>query len=104
MILFNTSFHLNPPIKEAFLSVLRKEFIPKVLQSNLLTTPQLTQVVIEEQEQEYITFALQFHCKDRDTLHQWQAQEGIQLFANLQKHFGEQMLCFNSLLIPTAHE
>ena len=102
MIIFNTTFHLNPSRKEEFLRLLRSELIPAATADGTLTSPQLALVMIE-QETEYVTYSLQFACPTPDALAQWQST-GDTLFTKLQQRFGEELLFFASLLQPIAHE
>ena len=78
MIVYNTTFHIEKDILDESLDYLKKQYIPKAVESGFLQRPCLRRVM-QAEEGEGISFSVQFHVKNVDTLNFWLQNEGNNL-------------------------
>lgn len=97
MIIFNTTYHLEHVVSQKCVQFFKDEYIPKALESGLLTSPALSKVHAAHGESG-VTYALQFKVKDIATLEVWVAETGEGLKNELLKKFGNQVAGFSTLL------
>lgn len=97
MIIFNTTYHTEHLVSDECLNFFKNEYIPKALESGLLTSPALSKVHISHGESG-ITYALQFKVEDLQKLEQWVDETGEGLKADLLRKFGNQVAGFSTLL------
>ena len=74
MIVYNTTFHIEKDILDESLDYLKKQYIPKAVESGFLQRPCLRRVM-QAEEGEGISFSVQFHVKNVDTLNFWLQNE-----------------------------
>ena len=63
MIVYNTTFHVENDIQDEGLDYLKKQYIPKAMESGFLQRPCLRRVMQAETE-EGVSFSVQFHVKN----------------------------------------
>lgn len=97
MIVYNTTFHIENEVLEDCLLYLKKTYIPKAAASGFLSRPYLRRV-LQVEEEEGSSFAVQFHVKNVDTLNYWLEQEGRILQKDLAWRFGSKMVGFTTLM------
>ena len=76
---------------------LKKQYIPKAVESGFLQRPCLRRVM-QAEEGEGISFSVQFHVKNVDTLNFWLQNEGNNLHRALVARFGHKIAGFSTLL------
>lgn len=97
MIIFNTTYHASNSIKDLFINWLKEIYIPTALHREELSEPQLCRVMTEN-ENEGVSYSLQFHVKDMDILSHWYTETGEDLACALTQKFKDQVVGFTTLL------
>jgi len=97
MIVYNTTFHIEKEILAESIQYLKGEYIPKAIASGFLQQPCLRQV-LHTAEDEGISFSVQFHVKNIDTLNFWIQNEGTLIHKELVNRFGNKIAGFTTLL------
>lgn len=97
MIVYNTTFHIEKDILDESLDYLKKQYIPKAVESGFLQRPCLRRVM-QAEEGEGFSFSVQFHVKNVDTLNFWLQNEGNNLHRALVARFGHKIAGFSTLL------
>lgn len=97
MIIYNTTFHIEKEIVESCLTYLKEEYIPKAAESGFLHSPRLMRVM-NTSEDEGVSFSVQFHVKNVDTLNYWLQKEGAMMHKALSNRFGQKLAGFSTLL------
>lgn len=97
MIVFNTTFHVEEEVHEDFIEYMLQHFIPMSTKSGLLTSPRLSRVFGKE-EDEGLSFAMEFQVADVATLEQWNKQESGDIYAPLLMKFKEKMVGFSTVM------
>lgn len=97
MIVYNTTFHIEKEAVEEGLEYLKREYMPKAAGSGFLQRPCLRRVM-QTEEEEGVSFSVQFHVKNVDTLNFWLQNEGNALHRALVARFGHKIAGFSTLL------
>ena len=97
MIIYNTTFHIEKEAHIACVDYLKKEYIPQAVSSGFLLNPRLRRV-LQNEENEGESYAVQFHVKNVDTLNFWLQNEGNNLHRALVARFGHKIAGFSTLL------
>lgn len=97
MIVFNTTFHVEEDIHQEFVEYMLQHFIPMSTKSGLLTSPRLSRVFGKE-EDEGLSFAMEFQVVDTFTLEQWNKEESGVIYAPLLEKFKEKMVGFSTVM------
>jgi len=97
MIVYNTTFHIEKDILEESLVYLKEQYIPKAIASGFMQHPCLRRVM-HTAEDEGISFSVQFHVKNVDTLNFWMQNEGSVIHKELVSRFGNKIVGFTTLL------
>jgi len=97
MIVFNTTFHVDENIQEEFIEYILKEFIPMSTKSGLLKYPRLARVFGKD-EDEGVSFAMEFQVDDIAVMEKWNAEESNRVFELLMDRFKEKMVGFSTLM------
>lgn len=92
MILFNTTFLVNPKADEVFHAWVRDEFIPAALADRTLRDPLFTRVLVDNPDG--TSYALQFKAETMDDACRWEETEGQRLKARLFARHGHDILPF----------
>lgn len=97
MLIFNTTFLVSDRIHGIWLKWVREQHIPFMLESGMLTAPQVAKVISAE-DQEGTSYSVQFCVADMQTLENWHIKYSKifeQLFA---AKFGSEGMFFASVL------
>lgn len=97
MIVYNTTFHIEKDVLDESLDYLKKQYIPKAVESGFLQRPCLRRVMHTEPE-DGASFSVQFHVKNVDTLNFWLQNEGNSIHKALVDRFGHKIAGFSTLL------
>lgn len=97
MIVYNTTFHIEKEIEEVCLAYLKEKYIPEASASGFLHTPRLMRVM-NTAEEEGVSYSLQFHVKNIETLSYWLEREGREMQQLLANRFGQKLVGFATLL------
>lgn len=97
MIVYNTTFHIDNTVLDEGLAFLREVYLPQASASGFLQNPLLRRV-LHNAEDEGVSFSVQFHVKNMDTLNFWMENEGKILNQKLVARFGRKIAGFSTLL------
>jgi hypothetical protein len=97
MIVFNTTFHLEEDIHEEFIEYMLQKFIPMSTKSGLLTSPRLARVFGKE-EDEGLSYAMEFSAGDLAALERWNTDESQVVYAPLLEKFKEKLIGFSTVM------
>ena len=97
MIVYNTTFHVEPEIQDEFVEYILQKFIPSCTKSGLLTSPRLARVFDAEEEQG-VSFAVEFTAGDLHALEKWNTEESYLIHAPLLDKFKEKIAGFSTIL------
>lgn len=97
MIVFNTTFHVEPAVQEEFVEYMLQHYIPACTRSGLLTCPRLAQVFGKEPD-EGASYAIEFTTTDLYTLERWNTEESSSVHAPLLNKFKEKIAGFSTVL------
>jgi hypothetical protein len=97
MIVFNTTFHVEEEIHEEFVEYMLQSFIPMSTRSGLLTSPRLARVHGKE-EDEGVSFAMEFQVASLFTLEQWNKEESSSVYSPLLEKFKEKLAGFSTVM------
>lgn len=97
MIVFNTTYHIDDAIHDEVIAYLKREFIPKAIESKLLRDPHLF-YIHPQYEEAGKSYSLQFRAKDLEALELWMEQFGGAIQEELTNRFGNKACGFMTLL------
>jgi len=97
MIVFNTTFHVEEEIHEAFIEYMLQRFIPMSTKSGLLTSPRLARIFGNEDDEGY-SYAMEFVAADLAALERWKADESDTVYAPLLEKFKEKLMGFSTIM------
>lgn len=97
MIIFNTTFHVENEIQEDFIEYMLQIFIPASTRSGLLQSARLARVFGKE-EDEGLSFAMEFSAPDLATLEKWNTEESNAVYEPLLKKFKEKLIGFSTIM------
>lgn len=97
MIIYNTTFHIDNGILDEGVTYLKEVYLPRASASGFLQNPLLRRV-LHNQDNEGVSFSVQFHVKNTDALNYWLENEGNILHQELVARFGRKIAGFTTLL------
>ena len=97
MLIFNTTFHVEDKVRDAYLEYMKLLYIPKAVSSGFLQVLSFAHIHSQHGEQG-TSYALQFRVKNSDTLDYWMKNEGESLRHEIGIKFGENVLAFVTIL------
>ncbi|WP_165022273.1 MULTISPECIES: DUF4286 family protein [unclassified Dysgonomonas] len=97
MIIFNTTFHVDDDIKDAYLRFMKEIYVPRAQTSGFLHAPCFSRIH-HQHEEGGTSFSLQFKIKNVETLNHWLSADGQELQKELTAKFGNKALGFMTLL------
>lgn len=96
MIIYNTTYQIDPSIHEEALNWIKESLIPKILQTKHLTNPRLVKVLTDDPNNN--SYSLQFEVDSVADLNTWYKQTGAAIYSDLTKKYGNKLLGFTTLL------
>lgn len=96
MFILNITFLISQPMIDSWLVWARQDFIPYMLASGLLSDAQLARIV--GQEEDGLSYALQFKALNRRVLEQWNELHAAEMQQKCSSRFGESALFFSTVL------
>lgn len=97
MIVYNITFHIENEVLNQALAFLKKSYIPRLAESGFFLSPCLRRI-LHTAEEEGVSYAVQFHVKNIETLNYWLTHEGKGIHKELTDRFGDKMTGFSTLL------
>lgn len=96
MIIYNTTYQIDPSVLDEALSWIRLELIPSLLSSEHLKNPRLVRVMTDDKLNH--SYSLQFEIESVEMLNDWYRKHGASIYAGLTKKYGNNLLGFTTLL------
>ena len=97
MIIYNTTFHIEESILDAFIEYVQQQLIPQATKSGLLTSPRFSRIFGEHKEEGF-SYALEFTTKSIETLEQWNKTESTAITTPLIEKFGDKVAGFSTVM------
>jgi len=97
MLIFNTTYLVSDQAHDKWLLWVRKQHIPFMLEFESFSHPQVAKVIASE-EQDGISYSVQFHVPDMETLMLWKEHFGIAFQENCAQQFGNEAIYFSTVL------
>ncbi|MDD2961435.1 MAG: DUF4286 family protein [Muribaculaceae bacterium] len=98
MIIYNTTFHVHPAKEDEFISWIKEYFIPKAIDNNTLTEPQLALIMARQEGDEGNSYSLQFKVESIDILNSWYKGDGTPLINEIGAKFGQHIAGFTTIM------
>lgn len=96
MIIYNVTVKLDREIHEEWLEWMRTEHILDVLNTGFFESHKLLKLL--EEEEDGVTYAVQYYCKTIGDYKQYEAQYAPALKAEADKKFKDRFVAFRTLL------
>ncbi len=96
MILYNITLSVEPSIATEWLNWMKKTHIKEVLSTGLFDSYQMYEVLL--QQEETITYSVQYFTKSMANLQQYQAKYAPVLQAKHTHKFGDKVVAFRTVL------
>jgi hypothetical protein len=97
MLLYNVTFHVALEVVEPFRNYLEKKHLPEIQESKAIIDYKLLRL-LQQDETEAVTFALQYFLHDAGTYHHHISVMDVSLKTDLSERFGENVLYFCTLM------
>jgi len=97
MLIFNTTYHVEDSIDNAYLDFMKTIYIPQVSEGGFLFEARLAKIHPQHEETGK-SYSLQFKVKNIDTLNYWLSGDGSKLNKVLVDKFGSKVASFITIL------
>jgi hypothetical protein len=97
MLIYNTTFHIEDDIRDAYLEYMKQQYIPEAVNSGFVYAPCFARIHPQHEERG-ASYSLQLKVKNMDTLNYWLETEGKRLQLELSVKFGNKAAGFATLL------
>lgn len=97
MLLYNVTCNVDLTVADAWLYYMQAVHIPEVLATGCFVRSQICRL-LDEVENEGVTYAVQYYCPDAATLEAYQRDFAPALRADMEKRFPEQFVAFRTVL------
>ena len=97
MLIFNTTFHADDAVHDAYLCFMREEYIPQSMNSGFLLEPRFARIHAQH-EQNGTSYSLQFKVKNIETLNLWLSSGGNNLTQIIVSKFGNKVAGFVTVM------
>lgn len=97
MILYNVTVKVDPEVAQEWLEWMRRVHIPEVMATGYFESYKLLHLYGHDDEQG-ITYAVQYRCKDLDTLQRYQQTEAARLQQAHAERFKGRYVAFRTIL------
>ncbi len=97
MLIYNVTSHVKHNISADWLNWMKTEHIPEVMSTGMFTHHQLVKV-LETDETDGLTFAIQYFCNTKEQYEQYISQYAPVLRQKAFQRWGNQFIAFRSLM------
>lgn len=97
MFIYNVTTHVEPTIEKDWLLWMKEEHLQQMLDTGHFTSARLFRVITQE-DVGGISYAAQYHCKERSDFSNYLKLDAEQLRQNAQLRFGSKILSFRTEL------
>ena len=96
MIIYNVTVKIDHDVHDDWLQWMRSTHIPKVLNTKCFTEHRLSKVLVEEEDG--LTYSIQYSCPDMETLERYQQEFAPQLQQEHTERYKDKFVAFRTLL------
>ena len=97
MLLYNVTNNVDATVADAWLYYMQAVHIPEVMASGCFERSQICRL-LDEVENDGVTYAVQYYCPDAATLERYQAEFAPALRADMERRFPQQFVAFRTVL------
>lgn len=96
MIIYNTTFSVEPSAVREFVEWIKATYLPTALNDGRLSNPQLMRIMA--QQEGGVTYALQLQADSLGTLQRWYQSTGKKLTMQMTSQFGQRIVGFSTMM------
>ncbi len=97
MLIFNTTYKVSNSFTDSWIKWIQSSHIPFMMADKQFSRPQIAKIVGSEDE-EGVSYSVQFHISDMQTLMDWHKQNATDFQQRFQKEFGSNVQFFSTVL------
>lgn len=100
MFVYNTTYHVDVNVVEAFLDWIKSDYIPVATKSGVLRLPRLALIMNsgDNASDEHRSYSLQFEVESIDLLQCWYGADGVDLVNKLTSKFAQKVVGFTTIM------
>lgn len=98
MILYNVTVKIDRSVHEAWLDWMRSEHIPDVMATGFFTKHLMVRLLDPPADEDGITYAVQYFCKNIEALRRYQSEEAPALQAKHFERFQGKFVAFRTVM------
>lgn len=98
MLIYNTTYHVAKPLEEIWKQWAKAELLDFMQADMRMCEGQIARVMNSENEQEGVSFSVQFKIADMKTLQDWFADNADGFQKMCTRRFGQDVLYFSTTL------
>ena len=102
MIVYNVTIKINHEVHEDWLEWMKSVHIPDVMDTGYFTGHKMMKLLKEDEDG--ITYAIQYYCAEMRDLHQYQIKEAARLQAFHTARYKDKYVAFRTLLEVVSEE
>jgi len=98
MIVYNVTCNLHPNLADEWLSWMKEEHIPEVMQSGCFTECKILKLLTVANDNDGVNYAIQYTAPSIESYNQYKEQFAPLLQAKTKEKYGDSVLAYRSLL------
>lgn len=98
MIIYNVTCNLHPSMAEEWLSWMKEEHIPEVMQTECFTECKILKLLAEVEENDGVNFAIQYTAPNMGAYQKYRDEFAQGLQVKTKAKYGDAVLAYRSLL------
>lgn len=98
MIVYNVTCNLHPNLADEWLSWMKEEHIPEVMQSGCFTECKILKLLTEANDNDGVNYAIQYTAPSIESYNQYKELFAPLLQAKTKEKYGDSVLAYRSLL------
>ena len=98
MIVYNVTCNLHPNLADEWLSWMKEEHIPEVMQSGCFTECKILKLLTEANDNDGVNYAIQYTAPSIESYNQYKEQFAPLLQAKTKEKYGDSVLAYRSIL------
>ena len=98
MIIYNVTLNVEDDISDDWLSWMKKEHIPEVLETGHFSHHYIAKITSRQPDETGVTFAIQYHCKSQEDFNNYQNNHAQKLQEKHNNKYGGKFLAFRTIL------
>jgi hypothetical protein len=95
--IYNVTIVVSPVVEERWITWMKEEHIPEVMQTGMFTSYLFTQV-FPEQEQDHPSYSIQYRASDLESIKLYMQMYADELRSKSAKAWGEHAIAFRTVL------